>query len=332
MQRLLLLLVCLLAFTPGVWAHEVRPAYLELRQTGPDTYSVLWKIPALGDAMRLGVYVTLPQGSTNLSEPRGVFVNRAFIERWTVTRAGGLTGGTIHIDGLRTTAIDVLVRVERLDGSTQLARLTPSSPSFVVEATPSKTQVIHSYLALGVEHILGGIDHLLFVLALLIITRGSWRLVKTVTAFTVAHSITLSLAALGFVQVPPAPVEAVIALSIVFVAAEMVHGRQGRPGLTERAPWVVAFTFGLLHGFGFAGALSQIGLPQLDIPLALFSFNVGVEIGQLLFIASVFAVVAVARHITRLVDLPQTVWAWRVAPYAIGTVSAFWVMQRLAAL
>jgi len=331
MKHILLILFVLVTLPPGARAHEVRPAYLELRQTGPDTYNVLWKVPGLGDEMRLGVYVTLPEGSTNLSEPRGVFVNRAFIERWTVTRAGGLTGGTIHIAGLSATAIDVLVRVERLDGSTQLARLTPSSPSFVVEAAPGKIQVVRSYLSLGVEHILGGVDHLLFVLALLIITRGSWRLVKTVTAFTVAHSITLSLAALGFVQVPPAPVEAVIALSIVFVAAEIVHSRQGRPGLTERAPWVVAFTFGLLHGFGFAGALSQIGLPQHDIPLALLCFNVGVEVGQLLFIASVFAVVAVARHITRRVALPQPVWAWRVVPYAIGSVAMFWVIQRIAA-
>jgi len=331
MKHILLILFVLVTLPPGARAHEVRPAYLELRQTGPDTYNVLWKVPGLGDEMRLGVYVTLPEGSTNLSEPRGVFVNRAFIERWTVTRAGGLTGGTIHIAGLSATAIDVLVRVERLDGSTQLARLTPSSPSFVVEAAPGKIQVVRSYLSLGVEHILGGVDHLLFVLALLIITRGSWRLVKTVTAFTVAHSITLSLAALGFVQVPPAPVEAVIALSIVFVAAEIVHSRQGRPGLTERAPWVVAFTFGLLHGFGFAGALSQIGLPKHDIPLALLCFNVGVEVGQLLFIASVFAVVAVARHITRRVALPQPVWAWRVVPYAIGSVAMFWVIQRIAA-
>jgi len=332
MKRTLLLLVFLLAFAPGVCAHEVRPAYLELRQTGPDTYTVLWKVPGLGDEMRLGIYVILPEGSTNVSEPRGSFVNGAFIERWTATRAGGLTGGTIHIDGLSATAIDVLVRVERLDGSTQLARLTPSSPAFVVEGTPRRTQVVRAYLSLGVEHILGGIDHLLFVLALLIITRGSWRLVKTVTAFTAAHSITLSLAALGFVQVPPAPVEAVIALSIVFVAAEIVHSGHGRPGLTERTPWVVAFTFGLLHGFGFAGALSQIALPQHDIPLALLCFNVGVEVGQLLFIACVFAVVAVARQITRRVALPHPVWAWRVVPYAIGSVSAFWLIQRVANL
>ena len=330
-RRAFLLLLSLLALAPGAWGHEVRPAYLELRQTGPDTYDALWKVPGLGDQMRLGIYVTLPEGSTNLSEPHGSFVNGAFIERWSVKHAGGLSGGTIQIDGLRATATDVLVRVERLDGSTQLTRLTPSAPSFVVAASPSKTEVVRSYLSLGIEHILSGIDHLLFVLALLVITRGSWRLVKTVTAFTVAHSITLTLATLGMVHVPSVPVEAVIALSIVFVAAEIVHSRQGRQGLTERAPWVVAFTFGLLHGFGFAGALSEIGLPQSDIPLALFSFNVGVEIGQLLFIVAVFAFIAASRQIKRRVALPHPTWAWRVVPYAIGSVSMFWLIQRIGA-
>lgn len=332
MKRTLILLVFLLAMVPGAGAHEVRPAYLELRQTDPDIYNVLWKVPGRGDEMRLGVYVGLPEGSTNLSQPHGVFIGGAYIERWMVKRTGGLTGATIHIAGLSETTIDVFVRVERLDGTTQIARLPPSSPSFVVEAAPSKTHKIRTYLWLGVEHILSGVDHLLFVLALLIITRGSWRLLKTVTAFTAAHSITLSLATLGFVQAPPGPVEAVIALSIVFVAAEIVNSRQGRPGLTERAPWVVAFTFGLLHGFGFAGALSEIGLPHHDIPLALVSFNVGVEVGQLLFIASAFAAVAVARHARRRVALPQPTWAWRVPPYAIGSVAAFWVIQRVASL
>jgi len=330
MKRALLVFILLVTFVPGVFAHEVRPAYLELRQTGSETYDALWKVPGQGENLRLGLYVELPAGCTNVTQPRGSMANNAYTERWTVKCAGGLSGGTIDIAGLSATMTDVLVRVERLDGTMQVTRLTPSSPSFVVEATPRKTQVVRAYLALGVEHILGGVDHLLFVLALLIITRGSWRLVKTVTAFTVAHSITLSLATLGFVHVPPAPVEAVIALSIVFVAAEIVHSPQGRPGLTERAPWVVAFTFGLLHGFGFAGALSQIGLPLHDIPLALLSFNVGVEVGQLLFIASVFAVVAVGRHITRRVALPQPAWAWRVVPYAIGSMSAFWLIQRLA--
>jgi hydrogenase/urease accessory protein HupE len=218
--------------------------------------------------------------------------------------------------------------LERLDGSTQLARLTPSSPSFVVEATPSKTQVLRSYLSLGVEHILGGIDHLLFVLALLIITRGSWSLIKTVTAFTVAHSITLSLAALGSVRVPPAPVEAVIALSIVFVAGD--SAQLARPtGFDRQSTVVAASTFGL-HGF--------VSLARCrDRPAAAdirsrCSVSMGVEIGQLLFIAAVFAIAAVARQIMRHAALPQPVWAWRVAPYVIGSVSAFWLIQRVAAL
>lgn len=281
--------------------------------------------------MRLGIYVEVPADCTNVTQPRGSMINNALTEHWTLRCAGGLSGGTIHIAGLSATMTDVLVRLQRADGTTQVTRLTPSAPSFVVEAAPGKTQVIRAYLPLGVEHILTGADHLLFVLALLIITRGSWRLVKTVTAFTVAHSITLSLAALGFVHVPPPPIEAAIALSIVFVAAEIVHSRDGRPGLTERFPWLIAFTFGLLHGFGFAGALSQIGLPQHDIPLALFFFNVGIETGQLLFIATVLAVIAAAREITRRVDVLRPVWAWRVAPYAIGGMAMFWVIQRIAA-
>jgi hydrogenase/urease accessory protein HupE len=326
-----LLLVLLAAFAPGAFAHEVRPAYLELRQTGPETYDALWKVPGRGDNLRLGLYVELPSDARNLTEPRGAMVNNAFTERWTVQRPGGLTGGTIHIAGLSATMTDVLVRLERLDGTTQVMRLTPSAPSFVVEAVPRAMQVARTYLALGVEHILGGIDHLLFVLALLILVKGTRRLIWTVTAFTVAHSLTLAGATLGFVHVPGPPVEAAIALSIVFVAAEIVHGRQGAAGLTERFPWVVAFTFGLLHGLGFASALNEVGLPQSAIPVALLFFNVGVEIGQLLFIGVVFAIIALARLVTRRIAVPQPAWAWRVPPYAIGGVAAFWVIQRITA-
>jgi hydrogenase/urease accessory protein HupE len=257
--------------------------------------------------------------------------NNAYTERWVVKCAGGLTGGRIHIAGLSATMTDVLVRLERLDGTTQVTRLTPSAPSFVVEAAPRALQVARTYLALGVEHILGGIDHLLFVLALLILVKGTRRLIWTVTAFTVAHSLTLAGATLGFVHVPGPPVEAAIALSIVFVAAEIIHSRQGKAGLTERFPWVVAFTFGLLHGLGFASALNEVGLPQAAIPVALLFFNVGVEIGQLLFIASVFIFIALARQAARRIAVPQPAWAWRVPPYAIGSVAAFWVIQRVAA-
>ena len=184
---------------------------------------------------------------------------------------------------------------------------------------------------MGIEHILGGVDHLLFILALMILVKGTRRLIATVTAFTVAHSITLAGATLGFVHVPRQPVEAAIALSIVFVACEIVHAREGRLGWTERWPWIVAFAFGLLHGFGFAGALSEVGLPQTAIPVALLFFNIGVEIGQLLFIAAILSIMALARWLIRRTAIPKPVWAWRVAPYSIGGVAAFWMVQRIAA-
>jgi hydrogenase/urease accessory protein HupE len=183
------------------------------------------------------------------------------------------------------------------------------------------------YLKLGVEHILTGIDHLLFVLALLLITCGSWKLVKTVSAFTLSHSITLTAATLGFVHVPQRPVEAFIALSIVFVAVEIVHLHAGREGVTARAPWVVALTFGLLHGLGFAGGLSEVGLPAGHIPTALLFFSVGVETGHLLFVAAVLSLIALGRRSG--VALPR--WAELVPPYAIGSVAMFWVIQRVAA-
>ena len=324
------ILFLLVSFSSAL-AHEMRPAYLELRQTSPETYDAFWKVPGLGENMRLGLYVEFPVGSSNVTAPRASMANNAFTERWSVKREGGLTGGTIHIAGLTAMMTDVLVRLERLDGTTQVTRLTPSAPSFVVEAAPRAMQVAMTYLILGVEHILLGVDHLLFVLALLILVKGTRRLVATVTAFTIAHSLTLAGATLGFVHVPGPPVEAAIALSIVFVAAEIIRSRRGQIGLTERFPWVVAFTFGLLHGFGFAGALSEVGLPQTAIQVALLFFNVGVELGQLLFIASVFAVIALTQRVTRRSEVSQPTWAWRIPPYAIGSVAMFWVIQRIAA-
>ncbi len=326
MRRAIVILILFTTFASHAFAHEVRPAYLELRQTGPETYDVLWKVPGRGENLRMGLYVELPAGCTNVTEPRASMVNNAFTERWTVKCAGGLTGGTIHIAGLASTMTDVLVRLERLDGTTQVTRLTPSAPSFVVEAAPSSLAVVRTYLTLGVEHILLGVDHLLFVLALLILTRGGWKLVKTVTAFTIAHSLTLAAATLGFVHVPQRPVEAFIALSIVFVAAEILHDRQGREGLTSRAPWIVALAFGLLHGFGFAGALSEVGLPQGQIPLALLFFNLGVEVGQLLFIAAVLVFIVLIRRIR----IPFPRWAELAPAYAIGSIAMFWVIQRIA--
>ncbi|HEY5810445.1 MAG TPA: HupE/UreJ family protein [Povalibacter sp.] len=315
-----------LCFSPAL-AHEVRPAYLELHQTGAETYDALWKVPARGEDLRLGLYVEFPVGTSNATSPRASMDNAASTERWSVTHAGGFAGSTIHIAGLAGTMTDVLVRIEWLDGTSQVTRLTPSSPSFVVEAAPGGLKVARTYLALGVEHILFGFDHLLFVLSLLILLNGWRRLVGTITAFTLAHSITLAAATLGFVHVPGRPVEAVIALSMVFVAAEIVRGRQGQAGFTARAPWVVAFTFGLLHGLGFAGALSEIGLPQKAVPLALLFFNVGVELGQLLFIGAVMAAIAIASRAIRKLSQPDIVYE-SIAAYAIGGVGAFWSIER----
>jgi hydrogenase/urease accessory protein HupE len=320
----LLLPVALCAFE--AFAHEVRPAYLELRQIGVETYAVLWKVPGRGDALRLALYPELPAGSENLSAPRPAFHDNAFIERWTVRRAGGLGGGTIRIAGLEATVTDALVRIERIDGGVQVVRLTPSAPSFVVEATPSGLQVAATYVRLGIEHILLGYDHLLFVFALMLVVAGGWALVKTITAFTLAHSITLGLAALGAVHVPQPPVEAAIALSILLLAAEIARRNRGAPSLTVRAPWVVAFAFGLLHGLGFAGALIDAGLPAQDVPLALLAFNGGVELGQLLFIG---AVLALASLLARWRPLDLAPRARPASAYAIGTLAAFWFIDRL---
>jgi hydrogenase/urease accessory protein HupE len=187
--------------------------------------------------------------------------------------------------------------------------------------------VVRDYVGLGIEHILFGIDHLLFVLCLLLLVRGVRKLLTTVTAFTLAHSITLAAATLGFIRVPAAPVEATIALSIVFLASELVRGEAGRSAVTRTYPWLIAFSFGLLHGLGFAGALAEVGLPQREIPLALFAFNVGVELGQLAFVTAVLSLVRFAR----IVPLRLPAWAPGAAGYAIGSVAAFWVFARLAA-
>jgi hydrogenase/urease accessory protein HupE len=328
MKRMFLLLVFLAGNAGIAFAHEVRPAYLELRQTGPETYDILWKVPGQGEELRLALDVEFPPGTVNVTAPRRSFVNNAFAERWTVMRANGFRGETLRIAGLDATFTDALVRIERLDGNIQVTRLTPASPSFVVETAPGRMRIAGTYVRLGIEHILLGFDHLLFVFALILIVRNRRVLVMTVTAFTIAHSMTLALATLGVVHVPGRPVEATIALSILLLAIEILRVERGQPSMTARWPWAIAFTFGLLHGFGFASALSEIGLPHGDIPLALFAFNAGVEIGQLGFIAAVLGALALARRI------PFPAMAVRralpTATYVIGALAAFWFVDRVA--
>jgi hydrogenase/urease accessory protein HupE len=310
-------------------AHEVRPAYLQIDEVAAGRFHLLWRTPVLA-GMRLPVVLRLPDGIRDVVEPAAQELSDSLIER-RVLDAGprGLAGNRIEFVGLQATITDVLVRVQMLGGTQSTTLVRPSKPWVEIAESQGPLAVATVYLLHGVEHILFGFDHLLFVLALILIVRD-WRvLVWTITAFTLAHSITLSLATLGVVHVPGPPVEATIALSIILLACEIVRLRRGEPSLTAQWPWVVAFTFGLLHGFGFAGALTDIGLPQGDIPLALFSFNVGVEVGQLMFIGVVLAVLAAAKRI----HLPAAIarHALSATTYAIGTLAAFWFIERLAA-
>lgn len=305
-------------------AHEVRPAYLEIREEAPDVYAVLFKTPMQGD-LRLALTAAISGEAEPLSPPLSRLADSAMVQTWRVRLPGSLAGRTVGIVGLDKTLSDALLRIEYLDGRSWTQRLTPASPQVVVPAAPTGAAVAWTYGTLGVEHILTGFDHLLFVLGLVLLSRGLRQLFWAITAFTAAHSITLAATTLGLVQVPQRAVEAVIALSIVFVAVEVVHARAGRVGLAARAPWMVAFGFGLLHGFGFAGALREIGMPQGFIPAALLFFNVGVEVGQFAFVAIVLAATAALRRLHR-----WPAWSPLVPPYLIGSLAMFWVLQRVA--
>ena len=320
------LLAALLLLPHGLHAHEVRPGFLELRATAENEFLMTWKVPALG-SFRLGIDPSLPDSCQLIGRPTPVQAGGALIEHGLVRCDRGLEGQRIAVKGLDATLTDVLVRIESANGNVYTARLTPSNPSFLVPERASPVLVLQTYVGLGIEHILFGVDHLLFVLCLLFLVRSVRQLLTTITAFTVAHSITLAAATLGFVHVPAPPVEASIALSIVFLASELVRGEARRGIVTRSYPWLVAFSFGLLHGLGFAGALAEVGLPQGEIPLSLFGFNVGVELGQLAFVGTVLTLA----HLARLASLRLPTWGPGAAGYAIGSIAAFWVFARLAA-
>ena len=321
-------LLGLSALVPKARAHEVRPAYLEITETAAGRYAVLWRTPLLS-GMRLPIVLKFPDGVHDVAEPTVQTLSDSLLERRVLdTGESGLVGKSVEFVGLQGTITDVLVRVTLRDGTGSTTLVRPSKPRVEITGTSGPLAVMRAYLAHGIEHILFGFDHLLFVLALMVIVRSRRVLFLTITAFTVAHSITLALATLGIVHVAGPPVEAAIALSILLLATEIVHLERGRIGLTARWPWVVAFTFGLLHGFGFASALSDIGLPQGDIPLALFAFNVGIECAQLAFVAVVSGLAALPRWLRLGGRLER--WVLRTAPYAIGTLAAFWFFERLA--
>jgi hydrogenase/urease accessory protein HupE len=323
------LLLALIVRAPIVAeAHEIRPAYLQIDEVANRRYRLLWRTPVLA-GMRLPVVLSLPDETREANEPVSQRLSDSVIERYVIdTGAKGLTGRRIEFVGLQATVTDVLVRVQMLDGTLMTTLIHPSQPWVDIAASQGPLVVARAYMTHGVEHILLGIDHLLFVLGLVLLVRNRWMLVKTITAFTIAHSITLALATFGYASIPVPPLNAAIALSILFLGPEIVRAGRGGTSLTIRQPWIVAFAFGLLHGFGFASGLTQMGLPQSDIPLALFSFNVGVELGQLGFVA---LVLLLEKSFTVLeIRWPRAIEL--LPAYSVGGLGAFWTIDRLFAM
>lgn len=319
--HLLFALLCSLAAAGSV-AHEVRPAYLEIEETAAAKFAVTWKQPVLADR-RLAIDPVFPAACERTGTALPEHTGAALLERFEL--ACDLRSGTLGIEGLSATLTDTLVRISYLDGEVRSQILRPSSPTLDLGAA---TPAIGGYFVMGVEHLLFGIDHILFVIGLVLFIRTPWTLVKTVTAFTVSHSITLALSVLELVRLPQGPVEAVIALSILFLARELMVPESRRSDLTRAAPWLMAFAFGLLHGFGFAGALADIGLPREQLAASLLLFNLGIEAGQLLVIAAMLSAGWAIRQATATL-LPL---AERGFAAAMGCVAGFWTIDRVLVL
>jgi hydrogenase/urease accessory protein HupE len=306
-------------------AHPLNPALFELRELRGAAVEVLWRVP-LSQPINAPLYPVLPDGCREVSAPTFTQTEQSLTTRWRLDCGGrSLVGGRIGVQGLSERQTDALVRIHLADGRLIQAVLRGDSPFLTIPQRARLLTVARDYLQLGLEHILTGFDHLLFVLGLVLLVHGRRLLLWTVTAFTVGHSITLSLAVLGFVRIPPAPVEVLIACSIFIVGVELTREMSGCATWTHRLPWAMALAFGLLHGLGFAGALAQVGLPADEIPLALFSFNVGIEVGQLLFVGLVLA----ARVALRMLPVRWPQASALIPAYAIGSLAAYWVFERV---
>ncbi|HKV12342.1 MAG TPA: HupE/UreJ family protein [Thermoanaerobaculia bacterium] len=326
LERFLLVVLALLAAAPA-WAHQFAPALLEIEELSAEEFAVKWKQPAVrvqGSQLR----PVLPVECEGVGDPVVQKEGTGLRASWKMRCPGGLAGKSVGVEGIAGSQADVLLRIGLRDGRRIRHVLKAETPSFQIDADSSRAGVVKDYAALGVEHILLGWDHLLFVLALVLLIGWGRSLAWTITAFTAGHSITLALASLGAVHVPQAPIEAAIALSIYFLAVELTNSRQGKKTLTQKAPWAVAAGFGLLHGLGFAGALAEVGLPTAEIPLALFSFNVGIELGQLAFVSAVLLATAALRRVP--VAWPRLAKA--VPAYGIGTMAVFWFVQKTLSL
>lgn len=330
----LVLVLALLGVAPSAQGHALQPGYLELTAVNDNSFRVLWRVPDVRGAP-MPIAVRLPESCEPFAAPSLRPSAGAWVATWIAACEGGLGGQSLTIEGLERTRTDVLVRYQLApEREARTQRLTPTAVTFAIPEQPSPGQTFLAFLRLGYDHILEGLDHLLFVFALMLLVPELWRLAGAITSFTLAHSISLAAASLDWVRVPGPPVEAVIALSIMALAAESVRREGGQGSLTARRPWLICFPFGLLHGLGFAGALQEIGLPADETLLALVAFNLGVEAGQLVFVFAVAATGWLLRHLLRhqpghptRLGRPSNL----LTAYAIGGVAGFWFVERVAA-
>ena len=320
------LVLVMLALSFDLSADEFRPALLELTEQEGGWVEVLWKVPTRGEQV-LAITPVMPDFFKPFGPGSSRRVPSAMIETRSYSTGGqGLHGAVLSVEGLSAVPADVVVRISLRDGIEHSAILRSNNSSFTIPKQIGNRELAVSYWRMGTIHILEGFDHLLFLLTLLLIVTGIWPLLKTVTAFTLAHSLTLALATLDLVHIPQVPTEGVISLSIMLLAVEVVRKNQGQITLSERYPWLIAFTFGLVHGLGFAGALYEIGVPQHAVPLTLLMFNVGVETGQILFVVTVSLLLAALSHLHGRTALTLV----RATPYAIGGLAAFWTIDRVS--
>ncbi len=324
MLRILPLL--LLFYNNALFAHTVKPAYLNIQNIKNYNYNITWKIPINKDETTL-LSPQFPNDCQKSSQNNYSLNDKnIIIHHWLLSCSESLRGKEMSIKGMEDGITDVLVRFEDQDKNSYIERLTPTKNRFTIKAETSGIGTIKTYTFLGVKHILLGFDHLLFILALMFIIPKWQILVKPITAFTLAHSITLGLSILGYVHLPSSFIEVLIALSIIILAVEGIHLHHGKKGLSIHYPWLVVFIFGLLHGFGFATVLTELGLPENSILLALSFFNLGIEVGQLLFIFTLLLFYALVKKI---IPNSRLIQGRIVLLYILGTTASYWFIERI---
>ena len=328
MKKLVLHLLLVLLFPIVTWGHEIRPGYLEIKEDSAHALQITWKQPIMGE-YGLALHPSITAGWLVDSTAVMAYTEFYLVKRWTIPAGHAtLDEQTITINGLEKTMTDVLVQVSMQNDVSFTYLIKPIQPFIQLNLSKPQPPPVLQYIQLGMFHIWSGFDHLLFVLCLILLVKKRSKLIWTITAFTIAHSITLALATLHIITVSSSFTEAAIALSIVFLAVELVQYYRGIEGIAFRYPWLVSFSFGLLHGLGFASALQDVGLPANNIPLALFLFNMGVEAGQLAFVFLVLLLISITRPLA--FQFPK--WSYKIPAYLIGTLAMYWFIERTVSI